>query len=197
STPGSDGVDPNMWKCLSCSYFLGGSDLGGRTWNEVGVHLQFNDKTEAMADDILDVVLGHDSDHASNKGLLQPSKPARAHPEFIIIHLRRGDIVNKCPAGKAEKDCIVQIEAIAEKVEKIERNRRVAVLKKHQLDDNDFVHRRLPVLVTTNEERKEELEKLDKLGWILLDHGDEEEQKDGKGDSGKRIKLGTMSKLGP
>ncbi|KAG0282980.1 hypothetical protein BGZ98_006527, partial [Dissophora globulifera] len=36
TTPGPDGVDPNMWKCLSCPYFLGGSDLGGRTWNEVG-----------------------------------------------------------------------------------------------------------------------------------------------------------------
>ncbi|KAF9995254.1 hypothetical protein BGZ79_011063 [Entomortierella chlamydospora] len=197
TTPTTQGeVDPNMWKCLTCPYFLGGDELNGRVWSEVGVHLRFNDKTEAMADDILDILLGPIDDDANNK-----KKPFRPHPEFIIVHLRRGDITTKCPVGVDEKDCIVQIEAIADKVDAIEKERRIAALKEHKKekngDESEFVHKRLPVLVATNEKREEELEKIETLGWILLDHGDEE--RDGKGNiiPSKTKKLGTESKLGP
>ncbi|KAI1318007.1 hypothetical protein EDD11_007390 [Mortierella claussenii] len=240
-------VDPNMWKCLTCPYFLSGGDLGARTWSEVGVHLRFNDETEAMVDDILDILLGPVTEPVSvsakedekeekekeekeeeeremqaeedNVSVLSSSlsrRPFRPHPEFIIIHLRRGDIVNKCPAGMSEKDCIVQIEAIAEKVEEIEKGRRQSAMDKSRsqsskdvVEEKEFVYERLPVLVTTNEKRAEELEKLDRLGWILLDHGDEvaedemkttAEEKDGKDvmrPPRKVKKLGTMSRLGP
>ncbi|KAG0294143.1 hypothetical protein BGZ98_001880, partial [Dissophora globulifera] len=46
-----------MWKCLSCPYFLGGGNVNERSWDEIGLHMRFNDKIEAMADDILDMLL--------------------------------------------------------------------------------------------------------------------------------------------
>ncbi|KAF9361093.1 hypothetical protein BGX26_005960 [Mortierella sp. AD094] len=202
-------TDPNMWRCLSCPYFLGSDELNDRIWKEVGVHLRFNDKTEAMADDILDILLGPVDDDANNKNKnkntqvtsVKSNKPLRPHPEFIIIHLRRGDITTKCPVGMDEKDCIVQIEAIAEKVDAIEKERRIAALNKHKKEndgnDSEFVHKRLPVLVATNEEREGELEKIETLGWILLDHGDEKKDAKGKIIPSKTKKLGTESKLGP
>ncbi|KAG0207522.1 hypothetical protein BGX28_001244 [Mortierella sp. GBA30] len=197
-------VDPQMWKCLSSPYFLTGADTADRTWSEVGTYLRFNDRTEAMADDILDVLLGPIEGKIIDEK--DKTKPFRPHPQFIIVHLRRGDIVSKCPPGVDEKDCIVQIEAIAEKVDEIEKERRIAALEKHKNDKKDeatFQHKRLPVLVTTNEERAEELEKLYRLGWILLDHGDDEEKKkdgDKQGQvksSSKSKKLGTISRFGP
>jgi len=187
-------ADPNLWKCLSCPYFLGGADVAGRTWKEVGVHLRFNDKTEAMVDDILDTLLGP---KINEDGSEVPSSKEtfRPHPEFIIIHLRRGDIVSKCPAGKTEEECVVQIEAIAKKVQDIEKQRKV----KAEKENRSATYKTLPVLVTTNEQRESELEKLYKLGWILLDHGDEE--KDPKTGlikaGGKTKKLGTETRLGP
>ncbi|KAF9124856.1 hypothetical protein BGW39_007852 [Mortierella sp. 14UC] len=208
-------VDPNMWKCLSCPYFLGGPDVSPRTWSEVGVHLRFNEKTESMVDDILDVLLGPvvEGEPTTTAGPVVPvssnSGPKgafRPHPQFIIIHLRRGDIVNKCPAGMAEKDCIVQIEAIADKIDEIEKARRTAALEalKKTMTDNDpasdgrnYVHKQLPVLVTTNEQRREELDKIDRLGWKLLDHGDVERDEKGQIKPSMTTKLGTESKYGP
>ncbi|KAF9917654.1 hypothetical protein FBU30_000635 [Linnemannia zychae] len=206
-------VDPNMWKCLTCPYFLGGPDVGSRTWSEVGVFLRFNDKTEEMVDDILDTLLGPpiEGEPITTAGsVVAPNgsnkKAFRPHPQFIIVHLRRGDIVNKCPAGMAEKDCIVQIEAIADKIDEIEKARRTAALEalKKTLTDDDpasdgrnYVHKRLPVLVTTNEQRREELEKIERLDWILLDHGDVERDEKGQVKPSRTKKLGTESKYGP
>ncbi|KAG0365471.1 hypothetical protein BC939DRAFT_526135 [Gamsiella multidivaricata] len=202
TTKTANGVDPNLWKCLSCPYFLSGENLGNRAWDEVGVHLRFNDETEAMVDDILDILLRPVDGERKDTSAMSASRPFRPHPEFIIIHLRRGDIVNKCPPGVAEKDCVVQIEAIAEKVDEIEKQRRIAALEEHQLQQDgegkeNFVFKRLPVLVTTNEGRPEELRKLEKLGWILLDHGDEERDAEGRVKMSITTKLGTMSRLGP
>ncbi|KAG0273559.1 hypothetical protein BGZ95_010630 [Linnemannia exigua] len=207
-------VDPNMWKCLTCPYFLGGANVSPRTWAEVGVHLRFNEKTEAMVDDILDVLLGPaiEGEPTTTAGPVVPSSSTgtkgafRPHPQFIIIHLRRGDIVNKCPAGMAEKDCIVQIEAIADKIDEIEKARRTVALeslKKTMKDDDpasdgrNYVHKLLPVLVTTNEQRREELDKIDRLGWILLDHGNVEKDEKGQVKPSMTKKLGTESKFGP
>lgn len=207
-------VDPNMWKCLSCPYFLGGPDVGSRTWAEVGVFLRFNEKTEAMVDDILDVLLGPVTEGepttTAGPGIVTTGgsshKAFRPHPQFIIIHLRRGDIVNKCPAGMAEKDCIVQIEAIADKIDEIEKARRteaLEALKKTMTDDDpasdgrNYAHKRLPVLVTTNEQRREELDKIDRLGWILLDHGDVEKDEKGQIKPSMTKKLGTETRFGP
>ncbi|KAF9956564.1 hypothetical protein BGZ72_002668 [Mortierella alpina] len=193
------GADPHMWKCLSSPYSLGGPDVGDRSWYEIGTHLRFNDKTEAMVDDILDVLLGP-VENTVKTAAIDKTKPFRPHPEFIIIHLRRGDIVTKCPVGVAEKDCIVQIEEVAEKVDEIEKTRRIAALAKHKTnnqDESSFQHKRLPVLVATNEKQAEELEKLNRLGWILLDHGDEEKDDEGKAKPSNTKKLGTMSRLGP
>ncbi|KAG9071930.1 hypothetical protein KI688_006149 [Linnemannia hyalina] len=210
---GEIAIDPNMWKCLSCPYFLGGPDVGPRTWAEVGVFLRFNEKIEAMVDDILDVLLGPaiEGEPATTAGPVVDStstthKAFRPHPQFIIVHLRRGDIVNKCPAGMAEKDCIVQIEAIADKIDEIEKVRRTAALAalKEMMTDDDpasdgrnYVHKRLPVLVTTNEQRREELDKIDRLGWILLDHGDDEKDEKGQIKPSKTKKLGTELRFGP
>ncbi|KAF8947523.1 hypothetical protein BGZ47_008788 [Haplosporangium gracile] len=206
-------IDPNMWKCLSCPYFLGGPDVSPRTWAEVGVFLRFNKKVEAMVDDILDILLGPaiEGEPATIAGPVVGSsstthKAFRPHPQFIIIHLRRGDIVNKCPAGMAEKDCIVQIEAIADKIDEIEKVRRtkaLEALKKTMTDDGpasdgrNYVHKRLPVLVTTNEQRREELDKIDRLDWILLDHGDVEKDENGNIKPSMTKKLGTETRLGP
>ncbi|GJJ78658.1 hypothetical protein EMPS_11017 [Entomortierella parvispora] len=178
----------DMWKCLTCPYFLNGGDLNDRAWKEIGLHLKFNNKIEKMADDILDLLL-----KPKDKKQLEAS--GRRHPEFIIIHLRRGDIVNKCKPNQPEAECIVQIEEIAEKVDAIEKQRRIQALSKEDQEAN-AVFERLPVLVTTNEKRKEELEKLEKLGWIMLDHGDEEKDAAGRVLPSKTIKLGTMSALG-
>lgn len=211
---GEIAVDPNMWRCLSCPYFLGGPDVGPRTWTEVGVFLRFNEKTEAMVDDILDVLLGpaieNEPTTTAGPGIVTTDGSAhnafRPHPQFIIIHLRRGDIVNKCPAGMAEKDCIVQIEAIADKIDQIEKVRRteaLEALKKTMTDDDpasdgrNYVHKRLPVLVTTNEQRREELDKIDRLGWILLDHGDVEKDEKGEIEPSMTKKLGTETRFGP
>ncbi|KAG0056152.1 hypothetical protein BGZ83_006247 [Gryganskiella cystojenkinii] len=178
----------DLWKCLSCPYFLNGGDLNDRAWHEIGLHLKFNNKLEKMADDILDLLLKPKTPEAEKS--LEIS--GRRHPEFIIVHLRRGDIVNKCKVGQPEAECIVQIEAIAEKVDEIEKKRRIASLQNGASDDFE----RLPVLVTTNEKRPEELEKLEKLKWIMLDHGDEEKDAAGHVLPSKTIKLGTMSTLG-
>ncbi|KAF9127811.1 hypothetical protein BGX30_014629 [Mortierella sp. GBA39] len=210
---GEIAIDPNMWKCLSCPYFLGGPDVGPRTWAEVGVFLRFNEKIEAMVDDILDVLLGPaiEGEPATTAGPVVGStsnthKAFRPHPQFIIVHLRRGDIVNKCPAGMAEKDCIVQIEAIADKIDEIEKVRRtaaLAALKKTMTDDDpasdgrNYVHKRLPVLVTTNEQRREELDKIDRLDWILLDHGEDEKDEKGQVKPSMTKKLGTELRFGP
>ncbi|KAF9100175.1 hypothetical protein BGX23_004003 [Mortierella sp. AD031] len=208
---GEIAIDPNMWKCLSCPYFLNGPDVVHRTWDEVGVFLRFNEKTEAMVDDILDVLLGpivEGEPTTTAKGAAGGSRAFRPHPQFIIVHLRRGDIVNKCPPGMAEKDCIVQIEAIADKIEEIEKARQAAALealkKTLAVDDpasdgRNYVHKRLPVLVTTNEQRREELDKIARLDWILLDHGDVERDEKGqiKPSLIKSKKLGTETRFGP
>ncbi|KAG0363922.1 hypothetical protein BC939DRAFT_473120 [Gamsiella multidivaricata] len=177
---------PEMWKCLSCPYFLGSEELNDRAWHEVGLHLKFNDKIETMVDEILDL-------------LLPPVKEdsGRRHPEFIIIHLRRGDIVNKCKPGQDEKECLVQIEEIAEKVDEIEKQRRIKALESVNDTNAEVVLERLPVLVATNEKRPKELEKLEKLGWIMLDHGDSVKDTEGNEVSSKTKKLGTMTTLGP
>ncbi|KAG0247509.1 hypothetical protein BG011_001369, partial [Mortierella polycephala] len=155
---------------------------------------------EAMADQILDLLLPLEAKQEST------GAPVRRHPEFIIVHLRRGDIVNKCAPGQDEKECLVQIEAIAEKVDEIEKVRRIQALKSVKENDKDKdknknnVRKRLPVLVTTNEKRAEELEKISKLGWTLLDHGDPENDSSSSSGStsvSRDIKLGTMSSLGP
>ncbi|CAO3573748.1 unnamed protein product [Mortierella alpina] len=194
------GADPHMWKCLSSPYALVSPDINDRSWSEVGTYLRFNDKTEAMVDDILDVLLGPVENTAKSAAIPAMTTPFRPHPEFIVIHLRRGDIVSKCPVGVPEKDCIVQIETIAEKVDEIEKNRRIAALAAHKTnhpDESGFHHQRLPVLVATNEQDPEELEKLHGLGWILLDHGDEETDEQGQVKPSNTKKLGTMSRLGP
>ncbi|KAG0279431.1 hypothetical protein BGZ95_001250 [Linnemannia exigua] len=178
----------NMWKCLSCPYFLNGPDLNDRAWKEIGLHMKFNAKVEAMADEILDALLPRPATAATTIG--------RRHPEFIIVHLRRGDIVTKCKPGQDEKDCLVQIEEIAEKVDEIEKKRRTKALEGTDFNA-DVVFERLPVLVTTNEKRLEELEKLEKLGWIMLDHGDAEKDEQGQAKPSKTKKLGTMTALGP
>ncbi|KAG0096571.1 hypothetical protein BGZ93_004332 [Podila epicladia] len=193
---------PDLLKCLSCPYFLGGPELGKREWDEVGVHLRFNDRTEALVDDILDILLRPSTiitTPTSIAGKGSPMSKVRRHPEFIVVHLRRGDIANKCPAGVVEKDCVVQIETIAEQVDKIEDKRRTKALDGGN-DANKDVLKRLPVLVTTNEKRKTELNKIEKLGWILLDHGSEEDEdkdKEGEHFNKNTRKLGTLTKYGP
>ncbi|KAG0340617.1 hypothetical protein BG000_011576 [Podila horticola] len=185
---------PELLKCLSCPYFLGGPELGKRQWDEVGVHLRFSDRTEALVDDILDTLLGP----PTTTGVGSPVSKVRRHPEFIIVHLRRGDIVNKCPPGVDEKDCVVQIETIAEQVDEIEKKRRSKALDGgNDTNNKETIPKSLPVLVTTNEERVEELDKIEKLGWILLDHGkkDENEDREGRPSSKNMRKLGTFANL--
>ncbi|KAG0205221.1 hypothetical protein BGX28_003158 [Mortierella sp. GBA30] len=191
-TKSEDGK-PDMYKCLSCPYFLGAPELGERSWTEVGLHMRFNDKINTMVDDILDILLPR----KTNNDVDENGSDGRRHPEFIIVHLRRGDIVTKCAPGQAEKDCLVQIEEIAEKVDEIEKQRRIQALKETNDKNAEVTLERLPVLVTTNEKRKEELDKLEKLGWIMLDHGDEELDDQGHVKPSANIKLGTMTRLGP
>ncbi|KAF9430936.1 hypothetical protein BGZ76_000648 [Entomortierella beljakovae] len=179
--------NPDLWKCISCPYFLNGPTVNGRSWDEVGKHMKFSEKAEAMADEILDTLLPKSQDET------------RRHPEFIIIHLRRGDIVNKCKKGQSEQECLVQIEAIAKKVDEIEKKRQFKVIDavNSGIDVSPKALERLPVLVATNEKRPEELEKLNKLGWIMLDHGDKEFDAEGIEIPSVTKKLGTMTSLGP
>lgn len=189
---------PEMWKCLSSPYFLGGPEVSDRSWDEVGLHLRFNSRIEGMVDDILDKLIGTVPASPSSSSSAVDVEPTRRHPEFIIIHLRRGDIVNKCKPGVPESKCIVQIEQIAEKVDEIEKQRRIKALSgTSDSNTNEQILQRLPVLVTTNEKRPEELSKLEKLGWIMLDHGDEQHDAQGKVVESKTTKLGTFSSLGP
>ncbi|KAG0348273.1 hypothetical protein BG004_005501 [Podila humilis] len=137
--------DDGMWRCLSAPYFLVGPEVNDRAWAEVGAHLRFNNHIEDMVDDILDKLLGTSTTPSKQ----QPAAPSegqegqyddtpslierrarrrRRHPEFIIVHLRRGDIVNKCKPGVPETECIVQIEQIAEKIDEIEKKRRIRAL---------------------------------------------------------------------
>ncbi|KAF9975062.1 hypothetical protein BGZ65_008441 [Modicella reniformis] len=204
---------PEMWKCLSCPYFLTGSNVTDRMWHEIGLYLRFNNKTERMVDEILDLLLPsgikkkEEEEEEEEVSTLKHSR-RRHHPEFIIVHLRRGDIVNKCKPGQDEKDCLVQIEEIAVKVEKIETERRDQNnARRSNNNESTMIPERLPVLVATNEKRPEELEKLNKLGWIVIDHGDEAEtgsepesdyhQDQGLHKTTRNKKLGTMTKLGP
>ncbi|KAG0007316.1 hypothetical protein BGZ80_004819, partial [Entomortierella chlamydospora] len=139
---------------------------------------------EGMVDNILDTLLPKSTD------------VNRRHAEFIVIHLRRGDIVTKCKNGQSEQECLVQIEEIAERVDKIEKKRRINALHAAKGNNTNVVLERLPVLVATNEKRESELKKLEKLGWILLDHGDKKFDSKGIEIPSKTVKLGTMSSLG-
>ncbi|KAG0032825.1 hypothetical protein BGZ81_009987 [Podila clonocystis] len=195
---------PEMWKCLSSPYFLVGPEVSDRSWAEVGLHLRFNSRIEGMVDEILDKLIGTVPSAPSSSSVSLEVKPTRRHPEFIIVHLRRGDIVNKCKPGVPESECIVQIEQIAEKVDEIEKKRRIQALSglsdsdaKDNKESEKQVLQRLPVLVTTNEKRPEELRKLEKLGWIMLDHGDVAYDAQGNVVESKTTKLGTFSALGP
>ncbi|KAG0227393.1 hypothetical protein BGW42_002983 [Actinomortierella wolfii] len=204
-----DLLDPlphdELWQCLSCPYFLTmDRETGPMLWNDVGMHLRFNRRLEAMADLLLrHILLGEPLDRQQltspllgTSASLPPEHPAL--PEFIIIHLRRGDIVSKCH-GVAEEKCLVQIEAIAEQVARFEEQR-----KREWREEELGPYKPLPVLVATNEQRASELDKLDKLGWIRIDHGDVSEPGSSSiedatnpATKSKAIRLGTESLLGP
>ncbi|KAG0256776.1 hypothetical protein DFQ27_005504 [Actinomortierella ambigua] len=185
-----------LWQCLSSPYFLVMDDESGpRLWSDVGKHLRFNARMDAMTELLLrHILLGKPLD---SQKLLDPdlgtketdsalSSPQPPLPEFMIVHLRRGDIVTKCK-GLSEDKCLVQIEEIAVQVAEFQKQHKAAWEKRQQQQqkkknknktrqdqDPQEMYKPLPVLVTTNEKRESELAKLDRLGWIRVDHGDPE-----------------------
>ncbi|KAF9974632.1 hypothetical protein BGZ73_001895 [Actinomortierella ambigua] len=210
-----------LWQCLSSPYFLEmDEDTGPRLWTEVGKYLRFNARMDALTDLLLQhILLGKPLNHQQlldpelgSKGNLPPlpSQPA-ALPEFIIVHLRRGDIVSKCH-GLSEDKCLVQIEEIAVQVAKFQNQHKAAWEQQQKKKKEKEKYKPLPVLVTTNEKRKSELAKLERLGWIRIDHGDPEQDKTGHAEDRVKeddedetettptpttIQLGTESLFGP
>ncbi|KAF9433251.1 hypothetical protein BGZ76_009694 [Entomortierella beljakovae] len=114
--------------------------LGRRSWQVAGRHFYFLPKV---------------TDYA--KKLINYRAPeTKVTGKYIAIHLRRGDIWQKCRSMSEEKkmDCIPPLGFYAEAVEKAYR----------------IAGEKLPVIVATDSKSEEDHATIAKLGWRRLNH---------------------------
>ncbi|KAG0043586.1 hypothetical protein BGZ83_011251 [Gryganskiella cystojenkinii] len=127
--------------------------LGPRSWGAVGQHLYFTEKVSEYA-----------------KRLIRNRAPeTRTDGRYIAIHVRRGDIWQKCRTPSPSTDvtglaCIIPLGHYAEAVEKAQMSR-----GKIQ-EGSSSLSRPLPVLVTTDSISKKDHETMARLGWRRLNH---------------------------
>ncbi|KAF9182637.1 hypothetical protein BGZ51_004523 [Haplosporangium sp. Z 767] len=114
--------------------------IGGRSWEAVGKHLHFLPKVTDYATRLI----RHRAPEAGESG------------RYIAIHVRRGDIWQKCRAksGDGMMACITPLGRYVESVEKA----------------RQMIGERLPVIVTTDSKSEEDHVTMARMGWRRLDH---------------------------
>ncbi|GAA5907252.1 O-fucosyltransferase family protein [Sporobolomyces salmoneus] len=113
----------------------------GPIWEEVGRHLRFNKHINHLTDELLIALLG------SNR------------KKFIAVHLRQGDFIDLGRTSKTAEEVAERFKAGVEKVQKMVKGRQG---KKKAQD--------LPVLFATDSTDPLFIKKLNKLGWIYINH---------------------------
>ncbi|KAF9276700.1 hypothetical protein BGZ68_009837 [Mortierella alpina] len=135
---------------------------GRKEWLRFGQHLHFTDELESFVQQILDKILDDKNDGARP---VMNSIEGRIphHHRYIVVHARRGDFLTYCFkrfTGDELEQCQPSTEALAARVSQ----------EQAKLNPTLDPSKNLPVLVTTNEMREEELQHFADLGWRLLDH---------------------------
>ncbi|KAF9901279.1 hypothetical protein EC991_006298 [Linnemannia zychae] len=171
---------PNML-FLSHTFKVKTSQHGGVYWKAIGQHMHFEPKLmeyatlrineEIQADRNIEVLPNNDPEEVetteeerqnpvSEDGttITNIQAPTTRIPH-IAVHLRRGDIWQKC-RGRAVEGCVLPMERY---VEAVERAREYAAKSLGLLSH-------LPVIVTTDTTAEEDFQQLKELGWHRLDH---------------------------
>ncbi|KAG9065457.1 hypothetical protein KI688_002784 [Linnemannia hyalina] len=153
-------------KLLFLSHTFGIKDPGhgDRFWREIGRNLYFvpqlmeyatrRVKEEMMGDKAFEEQTQEDGGVIDSTNI----KARMSRIPYIAVHLRRGDIGNKCP----ERDmatCLIPFERYAQAVDRA----RVIVA-------TTGVTSRVPVIVTTDSESEDDFRQIRELGWHRLDH---------------------------
>ncbi|KAF9983864.1 hypothetical protein BGZ75_004574 [Mortierella antarctica] len=140
---------------------------GRKEWSHFGQHLHFTEELEAFVKQILEKILDDDDDNKDDgaRKVVDYSMKGRTlrHHRYIVVHARRGDFLSYCSNRFTEKQleqCQPSTEALAARVSR----------EQARLNPTLDASKNLPVLVTTNELREEELQRFTDLGWRLLDH---------------------------
>ncbi|KAF9428652.1 hypothetical protein BGZ94_001573 [Podila epigama] len=115
--------------------------IGDRTWQEAGQHLHFQRRVNEYA-----------------ARLLRHRMPELGHQgRYIAIHIRRGDIWQKCRSATPEA-MMACIPPLGHYAEAVETARALAQEK------------RLPVIVATDSQSVEDHQTIARLGWRRLNH---------------------------
>ncbi|KAF9913066.1 hypothetical protein BX616_010181 [Lobosporangium transversale] len=114
--------------------------LGRRSWFLVGRHLHFLPKVNDYAKQLI----------------LHHAPETKEHGKYIAVHVRRGDIWQKC-RDKTEEEMVTCIVPLGRYAEAVETAYRIA-------------GERLPVLVATDSQSEEDHVAMAKLGWRRLNH---------------------------
>ncbi|GAA5971420.1 hypothetical protein JCM3765_001426 [Sporobolomyces pararoseus] len=115
----------------------------GPIWEDVGQHLRFNKHINHLTDELLIALLG------SNR------------KKFVAVHLRQGDFIDLGRASKAADEVAETFKAGVERVQKALKARKGKKGSKEQ---------DLPVLFATDSTDPVFIKKLNKLGWIYINH---------------------------
>ncbi|KAK3836128.1 MAG: hypothetical protein J3R72DRAFT_450932 [Linnemannia gamsii] len=171
---------PNML-FLSNTFKIKAAERGGIFWKAMGQHMHFEPKMmeyatlrineEIQADRNIEVLPNDDPEEIettedehqnpiSEDGttVTNIQAPATRVP-YIAVHLRRGDIWQKC-RGQAVEKCILPMERY---IDAVERAREYASKSLGLLSH-------LPVVVATDTTSEDDFQKIKELGWHRLDH---------------------------
>jgi len=132
--------------------------LGRRSWDAVGQHFHFTEKIDEYA----------------TRLVRNRAPESRDDGKFIAVHIRRGDIWQKCrhlqhSEGDPSLECTVPLGRYAEAVEKAQQWAAKNSGQESQ-QGGPKQHKRLPVLVTTDSTSKRDHDILARLGWRRLNH---------------------------
>ncbi|KAG0271764.1 hypothetical protein BGZ95_000375 [Linnemannia exigua] len=171
---------PNML-FLSNTFKVKSAEYGGIFWKVVGQHIHFEPKMmeyatlrineEIQADRNIEILPNDDLEE------VETTEDERQNPisedgttvtniqapptriPYIAVHLRRGDIWQKC-RDRAIESCVLPMEHY---VDAVERAREYASKSLGLLSH-------LPVIVTTDTTSEDDIQKIEELGWHRLDH---------------------------
>ncbi|CAO3572183.1 unnamed protein product [Mortierella alpina] len=136
---------------------------GRKEWPDFGQHLHFTDELETFVQQILDEILDDKTDdgiHTVVSSIV--GRTPRRH-RYMVVHARRGDFLSYCFGRFTDKEleqCQPSTDALAARVSG----------EQARLNPSLDLSKNLPVLVTTNEQRAEELQHFADLGWQVLNH---------------------------
>ncbi|KAG0378537.1 hypothetical protein BGX24_003517 [Mortierella sp. AD032] len=166
---------------LSNTFKIKAAERGGIFWKAMGQHMHFEPKMmeyatlrineEIQADRNIEVLPNDDPEEIettedehqnpiSEDGttVTNIQAPATRVP-YIAVHLRRGDIWQKC-RGQAVEKCVLPMERY---IDAVERAREYASKSLGLLSH-------LPVVVATDTTSEDDFQKIKELGWHRLDH---------------------------